>query len=305
MPYHAAKSGKCPTSKPWACIKTGTGEVMGCHTSKHDAQRQVAALYANEPGMKSADVERTFNPDEPRDPHTGKWIGVGSALESAADSIRKVLQDAKTTQQLEKAAKDEVRRITGRDCNVLLDGTSPATSREHVEGILRGLERFPHVKLTFISRTPNADAYAEALDAYGDGRDVRIFFSTKYTTPNARKSYLRSLRKDEDHHWTSNGGGTPMGTALHEFGHAVAFSADDGMLLANAELLLRRKAKEQGGSPSAAAWQVSFYAATDQHELIAEAFADVMVNGDGASPMSREVFGQLVEAYDRKFGGAG
>lgn len=55
MPYHVVKSAKCPVSKPWACLKTQTGEVMGCHASEKAAQAQMAALYANEPGgMMSA-----------------------------------------------------------------------------------------------------------------------------------------------------------------------------------------------------------------------------------------------------------
>src|SRR5262245_12953667 len=50
MPYHAEKSDSCPPSKPWACVKDATGEVMGCHANEEAANRQVAALYANENG---------------------------------------------------------------------------------------------------------------------------------------------------------------------------------------------------------------------------------------------------------------
>jgi ATP-dependent protease ClpP protease subunit len=50
VPYHVAESSQCPASKPWACIKDSDGEVMGCHASKADAEKQMAALYANEPG---------------------------------------------------------------------------------------------------------------------------------------------------------------------------------------------------------------------------------------------------------------
>jgi phage head maturation protease len=57
VPYHAAKSAKCPAGKPWAAVKTTDGKVMGCHATKAAAQKQVAALYANEPGVKmSTDV---------------------------------------------------------------------------------------------------------------------------------------------------------------------------------------------------------------------------------------------------------
>jgi len=48
MPWHVAESGKCPASKPWAVIKDSDGSVEGCHASKADANKQMAALYANE-----------------------------------------------------------------------------------------------------------------------------------------------------------------------------------------------------------------------------------------------------------------
>lgn len=49
MPYHVAKSSSCPASKPWGVIKSGDGKVMGCHPTRDTAERQMAALYANEP----------------------------------------------------------------------------------------------------------------------------------------------------------------------------------------------------------------------------------------------------------------
>lgn len=49
MPYHVAKTSGCPASKPWGVIKNSDGKIMGCHASKADANKQLAALYANEP----------------------------------------------------------------------------------------------------------------------------------------------------------------------------------------------------------------------------------------------------------------
>ena len=49
MPWHTAKSSSCPASRPWACIKDADGEVEGCHATKAAAEKQMAALYANEP----------------------------------------------------------------------------------------------------------------------------------------------------------------------------------------------------------------------------------------------------------------
>jgi ATP-dependent protease ClpP protease subunit len=54
VPYHVAKSSQCPDSKPWACVKTGDGKVMGCHATKQDAEKQMAALYANEPAAMTS-----------------------------------------------------------------------------------------------------------------------------------------------------------------------------------------------------------------------------------------------------------
>ena len=48
MPWHVAKSDQCPVSKPWAVIKNADGKVVGCHETQESADKQVAALYANE-----------------------------------------------------------------------------------------------------------------------------------------------------------------------------------------------------------------------------------------------------------------
>jgi len=48
MPWHVAKSGSCPDSKPWAVVKNSDGTVEGCHASEADAKKQMAALYASE-----------------------------------------------------------------------------------------------------------------------------------------------------------------------------------------------------------------------------------------------------------------
>ncbi len=53
MPWHVSETSKCPASKPWGVIKDSDGSVAGCHASKADAEKQMAALYANEPGAKS------------------------------------------------------------------------------------------------------------------------------------------------------------------------------------------------------------------------------------------------------------
>lgn len=48
MPWHVAKSSKCPNHKPWAVIKDSNGQVVACHISQESANAQLRALYANE-----------------------------------------------------------------------------------------------------------------------------------------------------------------------------------------------------------------------------------------------------------------
>ena len=47
MPWHVDKTAQCPASKPWGVIKNSDGKVVGCHATKKDANKQLAALNAN------------------------------------------------------------------------------------------------------------------------------------------------------------------------------------------------------------------------------------------------------------------
>lgn len=62
MPYEVVKDeSACSASKPWAVKKKGGSEVFGCHATKADAEKQQAALYANETSARAyaEEVERT------------------------------------------------------------------------------------------------------------------------------------------------------------------------------------------------------------------------------------------------------
>jgi len=52
MPYDVVQDHPdCAADMPWAVVKQGTGELMGCHMSEDDALQQQAALYATEGDM--------------------------------------------------------------------------------------------------------------------------------------------------------------------------------------------------------------------------------------------------------------
>lgn len=50
MPWHKVQDhSECSSGKPWAVVKDSDGSVAGCHATEADADKQLAALYANEP----------------------------------------------------------------------------------------------------------------------------------------------------------------------------------------------------------------------------------------------------------------
>src|SRR5215831_3412117 len=52
MPWHKVlNSSQCSSDQPWAVVKDSDGSLAGCHASEADADKQLAALYANEANM--------------------------------------------------------------------------------------------------------------------------------------------------------------------------------------------------------------------------------------------------------------
>jgi uncharacterized protein len=56
MPWDVTKDDRCPASKPWAVVKSDDGELEGCHPTKDAAEKQQAALYANESSQQLGDT---------------------------------------------------------------------------------------------------------------------------------------------------------------------------------------------------------------------------------------------------------
>jgi len=57
MPWKVEQGHGCPASRPWAVVKTTTGERVACHPTKASAQQQVKALYAKEGQMSAASAD--------------------------------------------------------------------------------------------------------------------------------------------------------------------------------------------------------------------------------------------------------
>lgn len=62
MPYHVMKSEQCPVSKPWAVMKDEPHEVVACHETEDDANKQLTALniaYSEEERAKYDHIDFT------------------------------------------------------------------------------------------------------------------------------------------------------------------------------------------------------------------------------------------------------
>ena len=61
MPWHLENDN--PDCSGWAVVKDSDGEIEGCHETKADAQKQMAALYANERSLTEAGTSPAMGED--------------------------------------------------------------------------------------------------------------------------------------------------------------------------------------------------------------------------------------------------
>lgn len=199
-------------------------------------------------------------------------------LPEPAYAVRPSLASASSPAQVSRVLADEIEAATGRRIPVALRG-SVETAREHAEGVLRMVERYPEVDLQEVATGPLTHSYAEYVPA-----SRRLVFSERWSSLERRDTYLRSLRDDLDTGFHPTG--DPAGVAMHEMGHAVdAYTG--GAIRGDLERLLI------GRDPL----EVSAYAARNLDELVAEAVADVVRNGASAKPLSKAIVGMLDDAY--------
>lgn len=219
-------------------------------------------------------------------------------------AVRPVLQQAKSTRQLQQAMRAEVQRITGRDMLIQVpDDASLATMRQFYEGVLRGMERFPDTSVRTVAWWRVPDGH------YADTSAGEIRFNAWWAQAEQRRKLLGAVRGDVAdwdrpglRGWMPRNAGTVDSLGMHEYGHAVHLSlgAETATVSSRALTIVQRRAALEGITPDeAVARHLGAYSTSDEFELIAGAFTDVMVNGDLASPLAREIFDLLEDAYRR------
>ena len=212
-------------------------------------------------------------------------------------TLRPELEAAKTTAQVSSVFRAEYRRITGRP--ILAEDAdlfgSLATAKEHAEGLLRGLEAFPDANLRHVFMQDGKGEFAETI---GQG----VYFNTYWANPQARKRYLEAVERDVAARFHVPNSASPMAIAIHEFGHIIDHGMDQLAMRRAAKKIVQDFADETGYSIDVVIRSVSGYAAKNTNELIAEAFADALINGSAASPISRRIFAAMKAEYRTRGG---
>lgn len=228
---------------------------------------------------------------------SGKWVPLDAAAgllarvykrdkdgkfgSGGGSSVRQSLSDAGTATEVASAAAAEAKRITGRDIDFRMEGSDVQIAREHCEGVLQGLERYPDVALDRVQTASMPFGYQDAWAVTVGGSTIT--FNRAYAANP--EGYRQSLAKShtEGHLLPED----PRGVAIHEFGHALFHPGAGGFA---GQVTAERAAKAAGESVRDHVQRaVSGYATSSGYELGAEAFADVMLHGSGASPLSHEI----------------
>lgn len=227
-----------------------------------------------------------------------------------SSEVRSVLAGATSTREVSAAATAEAQRITGRAIPFEFGGSDPQVAREHAEGVLRGLERFPHARLHAVGVADlsaavrgdegfHTSAWARTREL-PDGSS-RIDFDIAASSPLGAAEYRRDLAASVQRRRMGRGHttGDPVGNGLHEFGHVVAGNGPFGINAKARHLADEFVDRSPNYTPSAdedrdralrrltLGLEVSTYATQSPAELTAEALADVMAHGDDASVLSR------------------
>lgn len=64
MPYDTKQTSACSVAKPWGVFKSDSDELIACHASESDANKQIAALYASENIERAKYDDIDFSPPD-------------------------------------------------------------------------------------------------------------------------------------------------------------------------------------------------------------------------------------------------
>jgi hypothetical protein len=230
--------------------------------------------------LSLARLQGRFNPHH--DEH-------GKFASSSSSGVRQSLRDSSTTEDVATVLESDLSATLGHPVSVYLTGMEVGLAREHAEGLLVAAERFPNSRLATVSThgpggfttehpgDPRGESWAVTrLGAYSRNND-----EISFRVGEEPSRYRAHLSVSEKAGYIAVG--TPSGVAIHEYGHVVT-GHDTAAYHASVAAAGR-------------AGKVSRYGASDDRELAAEAFADVVVNGSAAPKVSRDIFTAIERDY--------
>lgn len=170
------------------------------------------------------------------------------------------------------------------------------------------LTKYPHVKIhtVRIGASSSPTEYAHALETNAGGEAERINLSARHA--NDRQGMYRSMKRDVDEGFHPPGfEREPVySTMVHEIGHAVDY-AGNREARRSAAGVVRAMYNSSGSTQDYSEWlreNLTGYSLTSAPdgrtvlnvgEALAEAFADVEINGADASPTSKALHKLLVD----------
>lgn len=274
-------------------IKAATAKTPVAKKAKKTVAKATAKKAAREPAWMSTPI--------------GSRTTAAGTIDQTV-TVRASLAEAPDIKTIHAVVRAEAKALGAqRFGSISLQGHDLQTAREHAEGILQALERFPRIRVSVDHFTHPAGVYG----AYGETTGWVVRFNTAFARTAGREEYLAALRSDLEQGWHPAGTGTPAAVALHEFGHAVDFfftkmvDIGTGMVPksqlgeAVTALVLRMAEKAGMAADDYIRSQLGGYALKHRAELFAEAFADAMVNGEKASELAKAIFGLVEDAYRR------
>lgn len=269
------------------------------------------------------------NPLHPRGPD-GQFVDTPAWLEALGDMpagepgrdvvrravdlpplrIRPELAAQRTKAQIEQYLDDNLGRILGRDVPVRLGTRMHATTmRELAEGLLRSAENWPETRLERVSvasRVPGPAPDGWSTTVTGPNGGPEIVLNERQLGDRTR--FLTRLRRTVEAGDRRVTADNAAYVAAHEFGHVAArehLGAPGGTRQHDVVLGVFGHMRDQGvevdsqGELNAYfSGHLGSYAMHSQPEMAAEGFADVILNGEDASPLSL----QIVRATRRAMG---
>ncbi|MFI6986741.1 hypothetical protein ACIBSV_50555 [Embleya sp. NPDC050154] len=226
------------------------------------------------------------------------------------DPLYQQIKNARSTEEIQACLSGGLEGALGRPVGVDLTGAHLYAAKEAAVALLHVARIHPESALTAVSvakRLVNRGASAEANHDGHMVLNIAAFGKKNRKVLEAKNPFTRLSRGDVPMTWAAE-------VVIHEMGHMDGFRIGQDQMHSFMYPLYRvDKEKERSHwkkpspprrsgilTPELITSEISAYAATNERELYAEAFTDVIVNGKNAGELSQGIYrrGQMLRNRD-------